>query len=541
MLHFSDGTWLALRHTDRSQYSVNAECHNGSILALTSSPRSAFLRVLALGDGRATVSVAVTGSESCAGDAEHPHPLAEASVAVNVVLRGGNLVTVQNDARTRSPEAAWPDVTQSYTLPHTPSPDFIESAAARNRRLNTSRQGQGQLTFSKPGSTEFVENQMSLKDDSNAILIVGSGTVIPHSQSRLHHNWSHLTPLEVGMYVLLGVFCSAILVFVGTCVVYASRARKQAEMEDGGAATAPATPTATTPLRMENLWSKFQPRKPGTGGGGRGGGDGGADQETSDKDWVWLGRSSLEAPSKKANNISSGGGDSNGNHVAGVDKERNRLSGYSYSGSEVSVRITSHPHDGGGRMTYHAELCFSQDSAGSAASLADNRPSPSIDSQTYTKKAPRSSPSSGDPSADPESSQPLLPPNVVRRGGRVPRLSEQDTRRYARSWLMAGEAVPRHFNSNDLSDQVVDGNSNFSDEPDTADAATAPGIVGTFLRNSPDIKQANIIENPRFSDTENNIITASNRDSNATTADQAVAVDYERIISYLGVLKETSA
>ena len=32
-----------------------------------------------------------------------------------------------------------------------------------------------------------------------------------------------VTPLEIGMYVLLAVFCAAISVFVASCFVYASR------------------------------------------------------------------------------------------------------------------------------------------------------------------------------------------------------------------------------------------------------------------------------------------------------------------------------
>lgn len=33
----------------------------------------------------------------------------------------------------------------------------------------------------------------------------------------------HMTPLEIGMYVLLAAFCFAIVVFVVSCVVYASK------------------------------------------------------------------------------------------------------------------------------------------------------------------------------------------------------------------------------------------------------------------------------------------------------------------------------
>lgn len=70
--------------------------------------------------------------------------------------------------------------------------------------------------------------------------------------------------------------------------------------------------------------------------------------------------------------------------------------------------------------------------------------------------------------------------------------------------------------------------------------------LATFLRHgSPDIKQANIIENPRYSfhsDKENStqIVSAASGES-AASSENGAAVDYDRIISFLGILKETSA
>jgi hypothetical protein len=36
-----------------------------------------------------------------------------------------------------------------------------------------------------------------------------------------------MTPLEVGMYILLAVFCAAMAIFVASCFVYASKYRRQ--------------------------------------------------------------------------------------------------------------------------------------------------------------------------------------------------------------------------------------------------------------------------------------------------------------------------
>ena len=188
----------------------------------------------------------------------------------------------------------------------------------------------------------------------------------------------------------------------------------------------------------------------------------------------------------------------------------------------------------------------------------------SVDSNTFTKNSPIRI------TANQLDEDSLLLSDVVRRPNNNRRAtrqsSEQDTRRYARSWLMAGEAVPRDFNSNpsmlmvepeddeEEEEQMEEAES--TAKPDSSklnlklDLEDAEGCynVATFLRHgSPDIKQANIIENPRFStcidDDDNNTgeSLASAAVETESAANQAsAAVDYDRIISYLGILKETS-
>ena len=45
------------------------------------------------------------------------------------------------------------------------------------------------------------------------------------ANSRLHPH--QMTPLEIGMYILLAVFCAAMAIFVASCFVYASKYRRQ--------------------------------------------------------------------------------------------------------------------------------------------------------------------------------------------------------------------------------------------------------------------------------------------------------------------------
>lgn len=91
-----------------------------------------------------------------------------------------------------------------------------------------------------------------------------------------------MSPIEVGMYVLLTAFCFAIVIFIISCVVYASkfkpvmiengdlnRHRNEQEM-DGGVAS----------FNYNNVLREFRisNKKP----------------TTNAHDWVWLGRSSMD-------------------------------------------------------------------------------------------------------------------------------------------------------------------------------------------------------------------------------------------------------
>lgn len=96
---------------------------------------------------------------------------------------------------------------------------------------------------------------------------------------------AHNTPLEIAMYVLLGVFSVAILVFVASCFVYASRVKKR---------------EISSSEELMGFKMDGHHTHPGFGlsGGGVGtgrlvAGSGGGGGVTNAHDWVWLGRASL--------------------------------------------------------------------------------------------------------------------------------------------------------------------------------------------------------------------------------------------------------
>lgn len=86
-----------------------------------------------------------------------------------------------------------------------------------------------------------------------------------------------MTSMEIGVYVLLSVFCFAIVVFVISCVVYASKFRPRA------------LDTGSSPLELSkaiispNILSKDL-RFP-------------KESTTNVHDWVWLGRSTMDRSS----------------------------------------------------------------------------------------------------------------------------------------------------------------------------------------------------------------------------------------------------
>lgn len=110
-----------------------------------------------------------------------------------------------------------------------------------------------------------------LKDDSSKASMP-SQHFGPITVGFIDKGWTfaaHNPPLEIAMYVLLGVFSVAILVFVASCFVYASRVKKR------------------DISNSDELMGFKMDQHNGFGMGRAGGGC------TNAHDWVWLGRASL--------------------------------------------------------------------------------------------------------------------------------------------------------------------------------------------------------------------------------------------------------
>lgn len=95
-----------------------------------------------------------------------------------------------------------------------------------------------------------------------------------------HHGGARMSPLEIGMYVLLAAFCFAIVVFVVSCVVYASKFKPQPpDSPLAGAALPVLSGAARARAAANQLASGRRPPREST---------------TNAHDWVWLGRATLE-------------------------------------------------------------------------------------------------------------------------------------------------------------------------------------------------------------------------------------------------------
>lgn len=114
-----------------------------------------------------------------------------------------------------------------------------------------------------------------------------SGISVPSSNTvgSRHHGHMHMTPLEIGMYVLLAAFCFAIVVFVVSCVVYASKFKPQTVgSPDSLPETVPLSANAKNTSNGSSasvMMGRRQPHEP----------------TTNAHDWVWLGRATLERAS----------------------------------------------------------------------------------------------------------------------------------------------------------------------------------------------------------------------------------------------------
>ncbi|XP_046420331.1 transmembrane protein 132E isoform X1 [Neodiprion virginianus] len=268
-IEFSDGSHTPLREVTVNDYHLLVESLDPEVVAFAPMVASHHPRVIAVGEGRGhLLRVTLQLADICrlpnrrSKNSPRPPvaPLATAAAHVEVDFASSDLPNrpefVQNDGggmvgshreRKNGKEMA-PDLHD--ILIGVPMKD--ENNHEPTVQAHQARQAQQHHTA--------IANGMSSG---------GMGGV-----GIRHHGGPHMTPLEIGMYVLLAAFCFAIVVFVVSCVVYASKFKPQP----------PDYPLPTIPVlgAARAAASQLAPnRRP-------------RESTTNAHDWVWLGRATLE-------------------------------------------------------------------------------------------------------------------------------------------------------------------------------------------------------------------------------------------------------
>lgn len=173
-LQMSDDTTLALRDVDPEDYYLAIKSLDSNVIALAPSRDARFPRVIAVGNGQGQLlRTSLELIDNCMQSKSSNLALAVQLADVNVQLKNSK-------------------VDLDYNMGN-----ILSNIALRDEVYEESKSQQS-LSSGKnqPMTFNFMEN-------------------------------GHLTPLEVGMYILVAVLCAALAVFMASCFVYASKFRRQ--------------------------------------------------------------------------------------------------------------------------------------------------------------------------------------------------------------------------------------------------------------------------------------------------------------------------
>ncbi|CAH0390605.1 unnamed protein product [Bemisia tabaci] len=488
-LEFSDGMRTPLQDISLSDFSLQVESLRPEVVAFAPLVTSSHPRVIAVGPGSGQLlKTILLPAEVC--QLQRSTPLATATASVQVDF-------VPNDR-----------------------PEFVQNDG---------------------GSLSSVKERKLHKEDLNDILIglplKDENNHEPTVQARQHHNSFmnprrhgnvHLSPLEIGMYVLLAAFCFAIVVFVVSCVVYASKFKPHPnDMPDHLPETIPVLGNNhTSGNGLMNMKRDHE------------------EPTTNVHDWVWLGRATLERASGLL-----------------IPASANRLK----SNINKQIRITSNP-------TYAAApnpdvdlqlgTCFDNPNHVELPSQQNIAPPLQIDSKTYCKKNKKHQTSSKilpplpplplEGSVEDCEYRPPVPPHRNTRSSKhrtVDSVTEQPKEKSHKSHHHHHHHHHRHRNINESChprhiDQLKNvKKQNSSEKQDTIAAETESSVAAAkFVEySSPpsEVKRATIVGNPMFS--LNDTASDKNKDDLIGLEDLNLGMDYQQIMEYFDNLKESNA
>uniref|UniRef100_A0ABD2W4F5 Transmembrane protein 132C n=1 Tax=Trichogramma kaykai TaxID=54128 RepID=A0ABD2W4F5_9HYME len=267
-IEFSDGARTPLREIAVSNYQLVVESLDPDVVAFAPMAASHHPRVIAVGEGRGELlRVSLQLADACrtAGrrGKSSSSPQARASTASSSSSSSAASSSSASSNVATPLASATANVEVDFASSDSPSrPEFVQN------------DGGGNLGLSAHHRERKAGNREMAPDLQDILIGMGGVGIRPNTDH-------HMTPLEIGMYVLLAAFCFAIVVFVGACVVYASKLKPVSPTNSDSAALPvleAARAAASQFASNHNLRPNRQPRE----------------STTNAHDWVWLGRATLE-------------------------------------------------------------------------------------------------------------------------------------------------------------------------------------------------------------------------------------------------------
>ncbi|CAH2074200.1 unnamed protein product, partial [Iphiclides podalirius] len=383
-IEFSDGSHTALRDVAVSDYYLLVESLDSDVVAFAPMLASRHPRVIAVGEGSGELlRVTLLTPEQCRagplrrvalpgrGDAKTPANIKSVPGALAAAAAGVDVDFAGGDAPQR---------------PDTPQNDDIMARGGL-------RTGMADLSDVLKGFSPFKDennHEPTVQAQQYGSIFRGNSAVHPR------HQQQHMSPVEIGMYVLLGAFCFAIVVFVVSCVVYASRLKPASA--DGGVVGGRSMPAVAEGGRIQVAGlvgttlglSRDKPSSEST---------------TNAHDWVWLGRATIERNGNRqpANRSAPPPDKGNNNHEMRITS--NPLN-YNYVDPEDAIRDNGNVMVTSFDNPNSIELPSQKERGGRA-----------IDTTTYCKKPARHTRQhSGDghwqvDAANPDEYRPPVPPH----------------------------------------------------------------------------------------------------------------------------------
>ncbi|KAG8225170.1 hypothetical protein J437_LFUL002870, partial [Ladona fulva] len=303
-VEFSDGTKTPLRQVSVSDYQLAVDSLDTDVVAFAPMLASPHPRVIAVGEGRGDLlRVSLLLPDRC------PRARPVSNPSSGFASSSRRKPSSQQFPQSQPLATAYARVEVHFARPDSAlRPDFVQNDGGDGVGLSGSFSGHGGGKGFKgrdgrmPSDLQDILIGIPLKDENDHEPTVqarqhvsnsgssSAGTGASGTGSRAVHR-AHMTPLEIGMYVLLGAFCFAIVVFVVSCVVYASRFK-----EVGGPG---GVGNSGLGLGRSLGGGSIGGMESGSLNMGKLGRGGAAKREstTNAHDWVWLGRATLERAS----------------------------------------------------------------------------------------------------------------------------------------------------------------------------------------------------------------------------------------------------